>query len=257
LTHTCVALTSGLGQCWGAGSNGQLGNGITANPVPYYVAGLQNAVDVTASFDGNYSCARLSDGTARCWGANTFGGLGDGTTATRSLPVVVSGLGNAVQMSAGQYHTCAVLTDGTARCWGYNGNGGLGDGTTTARSTPTLVANVSGVATIAAGYRHSCAVLTNGTAKCWGDNGNGEIGDGTLVQRRKPLTRRLMARRRGPRQTAPRCRREANRDRRRVAPRAYSARCSAAFSAAQFCGMSSERRRSGQPRSSLSMTSTR
>ena len=35
------------------------------------------------------TCARLDDGTARCWGLNSSGQLGDGTTTNRLLPVVV------------------------------------------------------------------------------------------------------------------------------------------------------------------------
>ena len=42
------------------------------------------------------SCAVLSDGTAKCWGNNDHGELGDGTTTWRPTPDLVQGLSNAV-----------------------------------------------------------------------------------------------------------------------------------------------------------------
>jgi alpha-tubulin suppressor-like RCC1 family protein len=181
--HTCAVLTNGLGQCWGLNTSGQLGNGTIASVTPIAVATLQNAVEAVAAWQGDYSCALLSDGTAKCWGANGSGQLGDGSTSARNLPVSVSGLEGAVHLTAGNVHTCALSRYG-AYCWGLNANGQLGDGTTTQRTTPVSVWDLGeGVTSIAAGYRHTCAIPWDGTPHCWGQNNAGQIGDGTTTQR--------------------------------------------------------------------------
>jgi len=85
------------------------------------------------------ACARLSGGALRCWGLNSTGGLGDGSTTDRSSPVAVVGIESATQVAVGGGTGCAILADATVRCWGYNEFGQLGDGTTTDRTTPVAV----------------------------------------------------------------------------------------------------------------------
>jgi alpha-tubulin suppressor-like RCC1 family protein len=96
------------------------------------------ATKVTTS--GNHRCAVLTDQTARCWGANQFGELGNGVTTTQLPPVTVSGLGGITDISASRYTTCAVA-GGLAYCWGRNdlGQAGMGSTTSTARTTPAKV----------------------------------------------------------------------------------------------------------------------
>ena len=76
-----------------------------------------------------------------CWGSNTWGQIGDGTSGNvRTGPVDVSGLTSGVgSVSPGNFSTCAALTAGGARCWGYNGDGELGDGTRTDSNVPVAV----------------------------------------------------------------------------------------------------------------------
>ncbi|MBI2400283.1 MAG: hypothetical protein HYV23_04390, partial [Deltaproteobacteria bacterium] len=76
-----------------------------------------------------HSCA-VSSGAVKCWGRNSSGQLGDDTVFDSFFPVLVTGMTDAVQVSAGGSHTCALFSDGTVWCWGNNADGQLGDGTT-------------------------------------------------------------------------------------------------------------------------------
>src|SRR4029077_2264175 len=94
----------------------------------------------TAVFAGlSDSCVILDDGAVKCWGANSFGQLGLGDTATRgdgtsamgdTLPVVDLGAGRrATSLAVGSTATCALFDDGAVKCWGdpYQGATGHGD----------------------------------------------------------------------------------------------------------------------------------
>ncbi|MBI3358405.1 MAG: hypothetical protein HY201_05205 [Nitrospirae bacterium] len=185
--HTCAAFENGSVKCWGLNASGQLGNGTsTTTPVstPVAVNNITNAVEVAAG--GFHSCARLSDSTVTCWGWNQFGQLGngklgDGTSSTTPIttPVVVSGVANAVQITAGFNHTCALLLGGSIQCWGFNASGQLGDGSSNATSTPVAVNTITNAVQITALFDHTCALLSGGSIQCWGFNASGQLGNGT------------------------------------------------------------------------------
>ena len=165
---------------------GRLGTGdapVTPE-TPTQVEGLTGATALVAG--DNHTCALMPGGTAKCWGINAAGQLGDGTRDSRSVPVAVSGLSGATALTAGGQHSCALMPGGTAKCWGINATGQLGDGTRDSRSVPVAVSGLSGATALTAGGQHSCALMPGGTAKCWGDNNSGQLGDGSTTSRLRP-----------------------------------------------------------------------
>jgi alpha-tubulin suppressor-like RCC1 family protein len=186
--HSCAVLADGAARCWGDNASGQLGDGTTDDRLsPVAVSGV-SARFVAIAAGALHTCALLAGGTARCWGDNGNGQLGDGTRTGRDTPGVVAGIENAIAISAGFRHSCALIADGTVRCWGENSQGQLGDGTTTERLSPVSVIGLAGAVAISAGLnRTTCALLADGTARCWGENFMGPIGDGTTDDRHAPV----------------------------------------------------------------------
>jgi alpha-tubulin suppressor-like RCC1 family protein len=177
-SHTCAIVNGGV-KCWGNNEYGQLGDGTTIDRyIPVDVSGLKS--DVISVVAGPlYSCALTSGGGVKCWGGNSFGQLGDGTTTDRHIPVDVNGLTNGViSITLGNFFTsCALTSGGSVKCWGSNMYGQLGeDGTSEfSENVPVDVNDLtSGVISIAVGAYHGCVLTSVGGVKCWGTSNSGQ-----------------------------------------------------------------------------------
>ncbi|WP_434424146.1 RCC1 domain-containing protein [Nannocystis pusilla] len=201
---SCARFNDGKVKCWGANTAGQLGLGDKLHrgdepgemgaALPFVDLGPLGAVEIAAG--EAFVCARLEDGTIKCWGSNNYGVLGVGDTIARgdhpnemgvNLPAFSLGDVPVVHMSAGDAFMCALLADGSVKCWGYAAFGrlGLGDsgdlGNVPGEVGPELPVVPLGapVVELATGASHTCVRFADDKIKCWG-LGSGALGLGSF-----------------------------------------------------------------------------
>jgi hypothetical protein len=176
---SCALLSAGIVDCWGLDAGLESGvpqpaAGDTSTPIA--VRGLVRVKAFAHSFDGQqgiHSCAVLASGTVKCTSTNPYAGqLGNGTLSSKATktPATVTGLRDAIAISASDFYTCALRSGGSVVCWGDNHYGQLGDGTTITRSRPVTVQGFGQPVTPAGGGSKAVPVL--------GDALFGEVGFG-------------------------------------------------------------------------------
>lgn len=192
--HTCALTTEGIMACWGYGEHGELGFEIEGSESaelhqvvrgPTKIEGLDGITD----FDtySQHGCAVHSGGSVSCWGANTWGQVGNGSTDHQMTPAKVEGLSDIESVRTGCDFSCALTTEGGVKCWGNNDFFQLGAETSEPAApslTPIDVTGLSsGAVSIATGCDHACAVMGDGTLECWGNNSSGQAGQKIKIDR--------------------------------------------------------------------------
>ncbi len=188
--HTCAILRGGQTQCWGFNgqeqSYGRLGAGDTASrSAPVNVSQSGEAFHQISAGE-KHTCAVSQQHEVWCWGDNTFGQLGDGTSLDSLVPRKVMNVSDIRHVYAGKEHTCAVSHTGGLFCWGRNDDGQLGLGNLNVQRTPQPVA-LSDVLEVAPGFYHTCAVTSEGRLFCWGRNDSGQLGIHSLTSSTTPV----------------------------------------------------------------------
>jgi len=198
----CAILADGSVRCWGSNAAGSLGLGnntsfpsMSMTPNQFGPVSLGGTATAVTSASG--ACALLTGGTIRCWGANNFGELGQGSTTAFSNTMVPSAYGavplpsgkTALSISMGSGFACTRLSDGTAQCWGHNNVGQLGIGNANNigdNESPTAGAVVLGttLSSLVIGNLEVCGLfVSDGGWRCWGNNTSGELGYADLTAR--------------------------------------------------------------------------
>jgi alpha-tubulin suppressor-like RCC1 family protein len=194
----CAVLANKTAVCWGANTNGELGNNSTTGalvPVPVHGVGNHGVLGDVRAVSGAgtvSSCALTGTGKTYCWGYN--GSLGINSSTGSSLtPVQVHGVSNAGFLSgvtAIVNHSlvpCGLGSGGAVDCWGGSGGALLGDGAYGPGVVPVQAHGVNNVGflqnvtAISAGEQATCALLVNGSVECWGANSNGELGNNSTA----------------------------------------------------------------------------
>lgn len=161
----CAVKPTGRVVCWGRFP------GID-NPKnqPLEVAGITQAVKVSAG--SVHACALITGGIIKCWGANTYGQLGNGTSSRNVsqtfAPTEVVQARGAIDIESFGLSSCAVMASGSLKCWGENSSStGLFPTTHNMYLTPTEVPNLSNVKQFSAGTGTFCSLHNDGSVRCW------------------------------------------------------------------------------------------
>lgn len=178
---------------WGAGAEGELGDGNNHNAAAF--APLSELSDVSSvAAGGNFGLALLSNGHVMSWGSDSEGQLGIGPGAEAQIPVQIPSLSGVSGVSAGDQQALAVLAGGTVERWGE------GELTLPRASKPETLPGIDEAVAVAAGSEDrksehewtDLALLADGDVMAWGNGEDGQLGDGATTNSAEPvLVKRL------------------------------------------------------------------
>lgn len=211
----CYVNTTKQLRCWAETEAG------TSAGVPSFGSFAVKAVSLTGGYAGSSACLiRDADSRVACWGDNSLGQLGNGTTVSATVPTLISSAASFNSIATGYVGACGTTTGQGLLCWGATPGvtgitsspvqilpgvnwasvwGGEASGVCAITdqaaaycgsfpSTFTLVAGTQRWVMMAPGNHvtfttppFTCGLTDTGDAYCMGDNSSGQLGDGTTI----------------------------------------------------------------------------
>jgi alpha-tubulin suppressor-like RCC1 family protein len=171
-SFACAVDITGTAYCWGLDANGQLGNNSTTQslvPVAVYTGGVLAGASLFQIDSGNtFTCTQATTGAFYCWGLNTTGDLGNGSTTQSIVPVVVLGIipGAPTGVTATPGDTTATIawtapaSFGTGTLTGYTATATAASGTFTCSTTSATTCVITGLTD---GTTYTVTVVTETT----------------------------------------------------------------------------------------------
>ncbi len=182
-SQTGIGIANNNVYVWGNAANGVYGDNLVVTrsfPLQVNIGYSWTNVSIDVSNAGVAAFTR-SDGALFVTGLNTNGGLADGTTVTRSNPVLIGarftqlvrtpmrvGTSSWLQVRAGTSFTVGINSIGELYAWGLNNNTQIGVNTTINRNDAIVKITGSSWTSISAGNSHSMAIRSDGTIWTWG-----------------------------------------------------------------------------------------
>jgi alpha-tubulin suppressor-like RCC1 family protein len=178
--------------CWGHNAEGEAGVGSTtmfATPAQVTVPDRSEGSRLTGLRAGRaHMCVLETTGRAWCWGGNTRGAVGVGSTepVRTPAPVALDEGVRLVALAAGAAHTCGLDDEGGVWCWGDNRAGQASPGSaleSVLRPTRLVLEGLEEGVTLDgvwAGADATCVRDTTSTLRCWGADSGGSLGLGTF-----------------------------------------------------------------------------
>jgi alpha-tubulin suppressor-like RCC1 family protein len=197
--HTLAIDQDGVVWAWGDNYFGELGYGYDQNRLNTPIMATSSNWHITqiaAGFD--FSMALKDDGTVLTWGLMTqdpstmYNAVTSSSIQEQKYPVLVTGLENVTEISAGTSYAVVLKKDGSVYAWGDNASGQLGvgtayDGKTWNQAFPDRVEGLPEIAHIGTGSNFTFAVDTDGSLWAWGNNSYSQLGDKTLNNQAAPV----------------------------------------------------------------------
>lgn len=190
-SHACLLDSFGNVYCWGQNRFNELNrqSTLSASNYPVYAAGDSDIVAIAGT--GMTTCIVDKNGGNKCFGLNSYGQFGIGTTAvTVGTPTYSTGLSTGiVATGSGINVSCTLSSVGVVSCFGRDPYGLLGFVDQGIRNYPSPVKIVglrSDTKSIAVGGSHVCTTTLTGKAQCWGYNAYGQAGRGTITNASLP-----------------------------------------------------------------------